>query len=187
MQQLGYGPDKRLASRCRRACRRLSPRRGDHDLAIAGDLHRRPARADRDRQLYPRVTRKDYTVGSRSARAVSNEPDQKFYETYVCGAERIIAAYCNDETDRLIDRQSDGANAEKRRDLVWGGRAPTGAKTRLGQYCCILDCYLHAAAAQGPDDDDQQPLQRLRIRKDFCSTDKPLRPVRPHAGAGLPR
>ncbi len=46
-------------------------------------------------------------------------PDQKFYETYVCGAERNYSGYCDRETEKLIDQQSMEANAEKRRQLVW--------------------------------------------------------------------
>ena len=44
-----------------------------------------------------------------------DEPDQKFYETYVCGADRNYTGYCNDE----IDRQSMEAAPERRRKLVW--------------------------------------------------------------------
>jgi len=68
---------------------------------------------------YPRVTRKDYAVGVTVAEGGLDEPDQKFYETYVCGADRNYSGYCSEETDQLIDRQSMEGNAEKRRKLVW--------------------------------------------------------------------
>jgi peptide/nickel transport system substrate-binding protein len=68
---------------------------------------------------FPRVIRKDYTVGVTVAEGGLDEPDQKFYETYVCGADRNYTGYCNEETDRLIDRQSMEADPEKRRKLVW--------------------------------------------------------------------
>ena len=68
---------------------------------------------------FPRVMRKDYTVGVTVAEGGLDEPDQKFYEAYVCGAERNYTGYCNPETDRLIDRQSMEADPEKRRALVW--------------------------------------------------------------------
>jgi len=48
-----------------------------------------------------------------------DEPDQKFYETYACGADRNYTGYCNPETDKLIDAQSMEANPERRRQLVW--------------------------------------------------------------------
>jgi peptide/nickel transport system substrate-binding protein len=68
---------------------------------------------------FPRVIRKDYTVGVTVAEGGLDEPDQKFYETYVCGADRNYTGYCNEETDRLIDWQSMEADPEKRRKLVW--------------------------------------------------------------------
>ena len=120
MQQLGYGPEKRLAVT-------LSTRNveGYRDAAVIAISQLREIYIDGQLELietanwYPRVTRKDYTVGVTVAEGGLDEPDQKFYETYVCGAERNYSGYCNDETDRLIDRQSIEANAEKRRKLVW--------------------------------------------------------------------
>jgi peptide/nickel transport system substrate-binding protein len=64
---------------------------------------------------FPRVIRKDYTVRVTVSEGGLDEPDQKFYETYVCGADRNYTGYCNDE----IDRQSTGAAPERRRKLVW--------------------------------------------------------------------
>jgi peptide/nickel transport system substrate-binding protein len=120
MQQLGYGPDKRMAVT-------LSTRNveGYRDAAVIAISQLREIYIDAQLELietanwYPRVTRKDYTVGVTVSEGGLDEPDQKFYETYVCGAERNYSGYCNDETDRLIDQQSMEANAEKRRKLVW--------------------------------------------------------------------
>jgi peptide/nickel transport system substrate-binding protein len=63
--------------------------------------------------------RKDYTVGATVSEGGLDEPDQKFYETYVCGAERNYTGYCNAETDKLIDAQSMEADPQRRRQLVW--------------------------------------------------------------------
>src|SRR6266403_427485 len=120
MQKLGYGPVKRLSVT-------LSTRNveGYRDAAVIAISQLREIHIDGQLELietanwYPRVTRKDYTVGVTVSEGGLDEPDQKFYETYVCGAERNYSGYCNDETDRLIDRQSMEANAEKRRKLVW--------------------------------------------------------------------
>jgi len=68
---------------------------------------------------FPRVMRKDYKVGTTVSEGGLDEPDQKFYETYACGADRNYTGYCDTETDGLIDRQSTEANPEKRRQLVW--------------------------------------------------------------------
>jgi peptide/nickel transport system substrate-binding protein len=120
MQSLGYGPDKRLPVT-------LSTRNveGYRDAAVIAISQLRDIYIDAQLELietanwFPRVIRKDYTVGVTVAEGGLDEPDQKFYETYVCGADRNYTGYCNDETDRLIDRQSMEADPEKRRKLVW--------------------------------------------------------------------
>jgi peptide/nickel transport system substrate-binding protein len=120
MQRLGYGPDQRLAVT-------LSTRNveGYRDAAVIAISQLKEIYIDGQLELietanwFPRVMRKDYTVGVTVSEGGLDEPDQKFYETYVCGAERNYTGYCNPETDRLIDRQSMEADPEKRRALVW--------------------------------------------------------------------
>jgi peptide/nickel transport system substrate-binding protein len=68
---------------------------------------------------YPKVMRKDYTVGSNLTGNGLDDPDQNFYENYACGAEGNYNGYCNPEVDKLIDRQSAEADQEKRKKLVW--------------------------------------------------------------------
>ena len=63
--------------------------------------------------------RKDYTVGLNVSESAVDDPDQQFYENFVCGADRNYGGYCNPELDRLIDRQSMEPDREKRRQLVW--------------------------------------------------------------------
>jgi peptide/nickel transport system substrate-binding protein len=48
-----------------------------------------------------------------------NDPDQQFYENFVCGAERNYTGYCSPEVDRLVDQQSMQSDNVKRRELVW--------------------------------------------------------------------
>src|SRR6266705_7178021 len=120
MAKLGYGPDKRLAVK-------LSTRNvaGFRDAAVIAISQLREIYIDAELEVidtalwYPRVTRKDYTVGVTVSEGGLDEPDQKFYETYVCGAERNYTGYCNPETDKLIDAQSMESNADRRRKLVW--------------------------------------------------------------------
>jgi peptide/nickel transport system substrate-binding protein len=120
MQRLGYGPEKRLAVTV--STRNVE---GFRDAAVIAISQLKEIYIDGQLELietanwYPRVTRKDYTVGVTVAEGGLDEPDQKFYETYVCGAERNYTGYCNPETDQLIDRQSMEADPEKRRKLVW--------------------------------------------------------------------
>jgi hypothetical protein len=70
-------------------------------------------------QWYPKVMRKDFTVGLSVTEAGVDDPDQQFYENYVCGAERNYTDYCSPEVDKLVDQQSMEPNQEKRNKLVW--------------------------------------------------------------------
>jgi peptide/nickel transport system substrate-binding protein len=120
MQRLGYGPEKRLAVT-------LSTRNveGYRDAAVIAISQLKEVHIDGQLEVietanwFPRVMRKDYTVGVTVSEGGLDEPDQKFYETYVCGADRNYTGYCNAETDALVDQQSMEANPEKRRKLVW--------------------------------------------------------------------
>jgi peptide/nickel transport system substrate-binding protein len=68
---------------------------------------------------FPKVMRKDYTVGINGTESGVDDPDQQFYENFVCGAERNYTGYCNPEVDNLIDRQSAESDVNKRKQLVW--------------------------------------------------------------------
>jgi len=120
MHRLGYGPDKRIAVK---VSTRDVP--GYRDAAVIAISQLREIYIDAELEAidtanwFPRVMRKDYKVGVTVAEGGLDEPDQKFYETYVCGAERNYSGYCDRETEKLIDQQSMEANAEKRRQLVW--------------------------------------------------------------------
>ena len=70
-------------------------------------------------QWYPKVRRKDYSIGLNLTGNGIDDPDQAFYENYVCGSESNYDGYCNPEIDKLFDRQSMEADQEKRRKLVW--------------------------------------------------------------------
>src|SRR5207245_5087040 len=70
-------------------------------------------------QWYPRILRKDYAIGLNVTEAGVDDPDQQFYENYVCAAERNYTGYCSAEVDKLVDRQSAESDKEKRKQLVW--------------------------------------------------------------------
>jgi peptide/nickel transport system substrate-binding protein len=120
MQNLGYGPDKRLAVTL--STRNLPPYRDPavilidqlKEVYIDGVLDIVPTV-----NWYPKVARKDYSVGLSISENSLDEPDQSFYENYVCDAERNYTGYCNPEVDKLIDEQSMESNQEKRQRLVW--------------------------------------------------------------------
>ena len=63
--------------------------------------------------------RKDFTVGLNVSETGVDDPDQQFYENYVCGSDRNYTGYCNAEIDKLIDQQSMQSDVEKRKQLVW--------------------------------------------------------------------
>jgi peptide/nickel transport system substrate-binding protein len=120
MEKLGYGPEKRLQVT-------LSSRN------IAG--YRQPAviLIDQVREIYidatlepietanwfPKIYRKDYTIAINGTEAGVDDPDQMFYENFVCGAQRNYTGYCNPEVDKLIDQQSAESDRDKRKQLVW--------------------------------------------------------------------
>ncbi len=68
---------------------------------------------------YPKIARKDFTIGMNLLENGLDDPDQTFYENYACGSERNYTGYCNRELEKLVDRQSMEADQEKRKKLVW--------------------------------------------------------------------
>jgi peptide/nickel transport system substrate-binding protein len=120
MEQLGYGRDRRLAVKL--SVRNIPPARDPavllidqlKEIYIDGELETIDTT-----QWYPKVMRKDFSVGLVVSENGLDDPDQQFYENYVCGGERNYSGYCNPQLDKLIDRQSMETDREKRRQLVW--------------------------------------------------------------------
>ena len=120
MEKLGYGPNKRLAVKV--SVRNIAAARDPavilidqlKEIYIDGELETVDTT-----QWYPKVMRKDFSVGLVVSENGLDDPDQQFYENYVCGAERNYGGYCNPQLDQLIDRQSMETDLEKRRQLVW--------------------------------------------------------------------
>jgi len=120
MHRLGYSPDKRLAVTV--STRNVA---GYRDPAVILIDQLKAIYIDGEletvdtTQWYPKVTRKDFTVGLNISENSVDDPDQQFYENYVCGAERNYTGYCNPEVDKLIDQQSAESDVEKRKRIVW--------------------------------------------------------------------
>jgi peptide/nickel transport system substrate-binding protein len=120
MQKLGYGPEKRLSVTL--SSRNIAPYRNPSVILI-----------DQVREIYidavlepietanwfPKIYRKDYTIAINGTESGVDDPDQQFYENFVCGAMRNYTGYCNPEVDKLIDQQSAEADAAKRKQIVW--------------------------------------------------------------------
>jgi peptide/nickel transport system substrate-binding protein len=120
MEKLGYGPDNRLAVTV--STRNLPPYRDPavilidqlKEVYIDGVLETIDTT-----QWYPKIMRRDFTVGLNVTESGVDDPDQQFYENYVCGSERNYTGYCSPEVDKLVDRQSMESDNEKRKKLVW--------------------------------------------------------------------
>jgi peptide/nickel transport system substrate-binding protein len=120
MEGLGYGPDKRIAVKV--SIRNITPTRDPavilidqlKQIYIDGELETVDTT-----QWYPKVSRKDFSVGMVVSENGLDDPDAQLYESCVCGAERNYGGYCNPQLDELIDRQSMEPDQEKRRHLVW--------------------------------------------------------------------
>ena len=137
MRKLGYGPDNRLAVK-------LSTRNvpGYRDAAVVATSQLREVYVDAELDVvdtanyFPRIMRKDYKLAVEVSTGGLDEPDQKFYENYVCGAERNLTGYCDPETDRLIDAQSMETDQNRRRS--WCGRSSAGWRKTHRARCCFI-------------------------------------------------
>ena len=120
MEKLGYGQDKRLAVT-------VSTRNtaGYRDPAVIAIDQMKEIYIDgtlepiETANWFPKVIRKDYTVGVNVSETAVDDPDQMFYENYACGSDRNYTGFCDKDVDALIDRQSAEPDAQKRRQLVW--------------------------------------------------------------------
>ena len=68
---------------------------------------------------FPKIARKDYQIGLNITGNAVDDPDQQFFENFACGSERNYSDYCNPELDKKFAEQSEIADPDKRRQLVW--------------------------------------------------------------------
>jgi len=165
MQRLGYGPDKRLPVTV--STRNIPPYR-DAAVILIDQLKEIYIDGVLDpvdtTQWYPRILRKDYTVGLNVTEAGVDDPDQQFYESYVCAAERNYTGYCSPELDQLVDQQSAESDKEKRKQLVWEIEKRLAEDGARPVIFYPPPGHLPASAGQRPDCHGQQHLQRLPLR-----------------------
>jgi peptide/nickel transport system substrate-binding protein len=120
MESAGYGPGNRLKLKV--STRNIPPYR-DPAVILLDQLKR--IYIDAELELldttawYPKVRRRDYTIGANLTGNGIDDPDQAFYENYACDSESNYDGYCNPEIDKLFDRQSIEADQDKRRKMVW--------------------------------------------------------------------
>ncbi len=120
MAKLGYGPDKRLAVK---VSTRNIPQFRDPAVILIGQLGEIYIDGELEvieTAVWPaKVSRKQFTVGMNLTGSAVDDPDQQFYENYVCGTIRNYTGYCNPELDKLIDRQSAEPDQARRKEMVW--------------------------------------------------------------------
>ncbi|MGD9803265.1 MAG: ABC transporter substrate-binding protein [Hyphomicrobiaceae bacterium] len=120
MRSLGHGPDKPLKVK-------LTVRNATlfRDPAVVTQGQLREIWIDAEMDLVetpayaPKITRKDYVLSAGMAGSGLDDPDQQFYENYVCNSERNLGQYCDPALDKMIDQQSRETDTEKRKQLVW--------------------------------------------------------------------
>jgi len=120
MEKLGYGRDKPLSIKV--STRDITYYR-DPAILLIDQLKHVYMNGELDTvdttNWYPKIQRKDFTVGLNITEAGIDDPDPQFYENYVCDGQRNYTSYCNAEVDKLVDRQSIESNQQKRQQLVW--------------------------------------------------------------------
>src|SRR5712671_6330143 len=120
MEKYGYGPGNRLQTKI--STRNIPPYRDPavllidqlKEIYIDGELELIDTT-----QWYPRITRKEFTIGLNLITNSVDDPDQALYEFYTCNAEANYDGYCSPEVDKMIDRQSMEFDQKKRKQLVW--------------------------------------------------------------------
>jgi peptide/nickel transport system substrate-binding protein len=120
MRRLGYGPEKPL--KVILSARNIAAYRDPatilidqlKSIGIDGELE-----TVETANWIPKLMRKDFTLAMSLSGSAVDDPDQIFYESYVCKSPRNYTGYCNPEVEALIDKQSVEPDPEKRKQIVW--------------------------------------------------------------------
>jgi peptide/nickel transport system substrate-binding protein len=120
MRRLGYGPEKPLKLTV--SARNIAAYRDPgailidqlKSIGIDGELE-----TVETANWIPKLMRKDFTLAVSLSGSAVDDPDQIFYESYVCKSPRNYTGYCNPEVEALIDKQSTETDPEKRKQIVW--------------------------------------------------------------------
>ena len=105
MEKAGYGPDKHLAVK---VSTRNIPVYRDPAVILIDQLKSIYIDGELDvvdtAHWFPKIARKDYSLGLNLTGNAVDDPDQSFYENYSCGSERNYTNYCNKDIEKLFDR-----------------------------------------------------------------------------------
>jgi peptide/nickel transport system substrate-binding protein len=120
MEKAGYGQNNRLKLKI--ATRGISLYK-DPAVILAGQLKEIWIDAEVDiietAQWFTRVGRKQYQVGLNTTGNGVDDPDQNYFENFSCKSERNYSGYCNPEIEKLMEKQSQIADINERKKLVW--------------------------------------------------------------------
>jgi len=69
-------------------------------------------------EWYGITSRKDFQIGANISGYGVDDPDSNFFEHYICKSSRNYTGYCDEEAEKLIERQSQELDVKKRLALV---------------------------------------------------------------------
>jgi peptide/nickel transport system substrate-binding protein len=120
MRKHGYGPDNRLTVKI---FTRDIPTFRDPALILADHLKEIYVDAAMDvadtTLYYNRIYKKDFSIGMNATGASLDDPDQSYYEFFICGSLRNYSNYCNKDVEAMVDAQSQEIDPLKRKKIVW--------------------------------------------------------------------
>ncbi|HEX7926764.1 MAG TPA: ABC transporter substrate-binding protein [bacterium] len=67
---------------------------------------------------HPKVTRREFQLGTNLTGVAVDDPDGNFFENYSCESSRNYTGYCNPQVEEMMNRQSAELNPAKRLALV---------------------------------------------------------------------
>ncbi len=119
MRSLGYGPDKHLPVKL--SVRNLAIYRDPatillsqlKEIWIDGEME-----TVETANWVPKLIRREYQMALSMVGNGVDDPDQNFFESYVCGS-RTYLGYCDKTVDAMVAQQSAEPDREKRQRLVW--------------------------------------------------------------------
>jgi peptide/nickel transport system substrate-binding protein len=120
MKKAGYGPDKHLAVKI--SARNLAIYRDPaailidqlKNIWIDGEIE-----LVETAQWLPKLVRSDFVMAQSLVGSGLDDPDQNFYENYICDSNRNYTHTCDRDLDKMIDQQSAEPDQQKRKEIVW--------------------------------------------------------------------
>jgi peptide/nickel transport system substrate-binding protein len=120
MKKHGYGPDNPL--KVKLSARNISGYR-DPGTILIDQLKSIGIEAEMETietaNWIPKLMRKDYTLAVSLSGSAVDDPDQIFYESYVCKSPRNYTGYCDRDMEALVDKQSMEPDPAKRKQIVF--------------------------------------------------------------------